>query len=278
MANEYDKLLAALTSANTRLDFRKVSATSEGAAAWHSLWKLADWPVAGATAPARTAGSGYVPTDATTGAWPFTNAGAGFKKFLLQAAISGATAGTLILYDRLWHCSGFTTNITTGQDVTTPGTITARDKNGLSDGEGVELWLEVYTAPGATGATWTVNYVDQAGNNAAGTYTHPANAESVGQMMPVNLAAGDTGVRGLQATAAFQCSVSSGTAGDIGVTLLRRVAEIPLSIANLVTVMDAIQLGMPRIYDDACLTAMVRCTATNTGLMHGNFIIGDVAD
>jgi hypothetical protein len=278
MANELDKLLAGLETANNKMDVRKVSATSEGAGTWHSLWKLGDWPVAGANPPVASAGSGYSPTDATAGAWSFVNPSAGFKKYLLQAAISGATSGTLILYDRLWACSGFVTNSASGQNVTTPGSIPARDSNGASNGDGVELWLEVYSAPGATGATWTINYVDQSGNNAAATYTHPANAESVGQMMPVVLAAGDTGVRGLQATSAFTCSISSGTAGDVGVTLMRRIAEVPLTLANVTTVFDAIALGMPRIYDDSCLALMVRCTATNTGLIQGNFIIGDVAD
>lgn len=278
MANEMDKLLAALVTANSKMDVRKQSATSEGAGTWHSLWKTGDWPVAGSNPPLISAGSGYQMTDATTGAWPFTNATTGYTKRLLQAVASGGTAGTLILYDRLWACSGFVTNTGTAQNITTPGSIPARDANGDSLGAGVELWLEVYTAPGATGATWTIAYVDQDGNNANATYTHPANAESAGQMMPVTLATGDTGVRGLQATGAFTCSVSSGTAGDIGVTLMRRIAEVPLTIANATTVLSAFQVGMPRIWDDSCLAMMVRCTATNTGLIQGNFIIGDLQD
>lgn len=278
MANEMDKLRAALGAANNRMDVRKQSATSEGAGTWHSLWKQGDWPIAGANPPLNTAGSGYQMTDAVAGAWPFTNAGAGFKKKVIQAAMSGGTAGTLILYDRLWACSGFVTNSVSAQNITTPGSIPARDANGAALGDGVEMWLEVYAAPGATGATWTIAYVDQSGNNANATYTHPANAESVGQMMPVVLAVGDTGVRGLQATGAFTCSVSSGAAGDIGVTLMRRLVEVPLSISNVTAVLDAFDLAEPRVWDDSCLAMMVRCTATNTGLIQGNFIVADVED
>lgn len=278
MANEMDKLLAALLTANGKMDVRKQSATSEGGGTWHSLWKQGDWPAAGANPPNTTAGSGYQMTDATTGGWPFTNAGAGFTKRLLQAVASGGTAGTLILYDRLWACSGFVTNTTSAQNITTPGSIPARDQNGAALGDGVEPWFEVYTAPGATGATWTLALVNQAGSNVNATYTHPANAESVGQMMPLVLPAGTTGVRGLQATGALTCSVSSGTAGDIGVTLMRRLAEVPLTVSNATAVLDAISLGMPRIWDDSCLAMMVRCTATNTGLIQGNFIIGDLQD
>jgi hypothetical protein len=268
-----DKVVAAMAGSGTKFDIIKASATAEGAATWQSLWKVAGVPIAGSNPPLFSAGSGYSPTDATAGAYPYTNPAGGVQKRLLQLVLSGATVGTVILYDRLWTCSGFGTVVTTAQNVTTPGTIPSRDANGAALGAGVELWGEVYTAPGATGATWTVSYTDQ-DNNAAqsATYTHPANAETVGQMFPFNLATGDTGVR---AVASFTASVSSGTAGDIGLTLLRRVAEIPIPLTNVVQVLDFAQLGFPRVYDDSCLALMVRCTATNTGILHGSFIMGD---
>jgi hypothetical protein len=245
----------------------KPSATSEGAGTWHSLWKSVGAPAAGSNPPLFSAGSGYTPTNATTGALPFTNPGSG-NTYLARSSIAGGTIGTLVLYDRLWACSGFVTNSVSAQNVTTPGTIPSRDRNGAALGAGVELWGEVYTAPGATGATWTVSYTDQDGNAGQNaTYTHPANAESVGQMFRFNLAAGDTGVR---AVASFTASVSSGTAGDIGITLVRRIAEIPIMLANVAQLFDAVALGLPRIYDSSCLAMMVQCSTTNTGLIQGS--------
>ena len=73
MANELDKVVALLAGAGNYFPFQKASQTAEGAATWHSLWKAGLIPVAGATPPVFTAGSGYTPTDATTGAFPFTN-------------------------------------------------------------------------------------------------------------------------------------------------------------------------------------------------------------
>jgi hypothetical protein len=144
-------------------------------------------------------------------------------------------------------------------NVTTPGTVNR------PDGNDVELWLEVYGAPGATTATWTVSYTDIVnGAGRTASYTHPANAETVGQMMPMTLAAGDTGV---SAVASFTYSASSGTAGDVGITLLRRAAEIPLTLANIAQVLDAVSCGMPRIYDDACLALMVMCSGATSGLV-----------
>ncbi len=248
----------------------KPSATSEGAGTWHSLWKSAGAPAAGSNPPLFSAGSGYTPTNATTGALPFTNPGSG-NTYLARSSIAGGTIGTLVLYDRLWACSGFGTVVTTAQNVTTPGTIPSRDRDGAALGAGVELWGEVYTAPGATGATWTVSYTDQDGNTGqSATYTHPANAESVGQMFRFNLAAGDVGVR---AVASFTASVSSGTAGDIGITLVRRIAEIPIMLANVAQLFDAVALGLPRIYDSSCLAMMVQCSTTNTGLIQGSLTL-----
>lgn len=249
----------------------KPSATSEGAGTWHSLWKVAGTPAAGPNPPLFTAGAGYVPDNNTRGAIPFVNPTGGAATYLAKASIAGGTAGTLVIYDRLWACSGFGTVVTTAQNVTTPGTITARDRSGAALGEGVELWGEVYTAPGATAATWTVSYTDQDGNTGqSATYAHPANAESVGQMFRFTLAANDTGVR---AVSSFTASVSSGTAGDIGITLVRRIAEIPLMLANIAQMLDAFALGLPRIYDSSCLATMVQCTATNTGLLQGSIAL-----
>lgn len=267
-----DKIDAALAAAQA-FEIIKVSATSEGAATFHSLWKTATIPVAGANPPAFTAGSGYIPTKATTGAWNFTNPGTGESR-ILQIALAGSTIGTLFIYDRLWACSGFGTVITTEQTITTPGTLTAaRDP-----GNGIDVFpfLEVYTAPGASTATWTFKGTDANGNTArTWTYTHPANAETVGQMMMlVPGGASPASTIGCRVPTSFQASATSGTAGDIGVTLLRRIATIPLTIVNLATVLDYAQLGRAVVYDDACLALQVLCTTTNTGLIQGTVFVG----
>lgn len=263
-------LIAALTGGQ-RYSFHKASLAAEGAGTWSSLWKVAGFPPAGANPPAFSAGSGYIPTRTTTGAFPITNATT--DAYLGKLSAQGATVGTLIVYDRLWACSGFLTNDATERSVTTPGTLTAaRDPN---NGLDVEPWLEVYTAPGATGATWTLKGTDAAGNTTrTWTYTHPANAESVGQMAPFFPGGASPAAQlGCRVVTSFQCSGTSGTAGDIGVTLLRRLAEIPLTLANVGTVLDAISLGLPFVPDDACLAFMVQCSTTNTGAMNGQLVL-----
>lgn len=263
-----DALLAGMLPSE---GFVKAQASSEGAGTFHSLFLVTGRPGAGVTPPAYTAGSGYTCSRTTQGAIPFTNPGGGAYSYLAKAAAAASTIGMLIVYDRLWACSGLNTTTLTAQNVTTPGSLPARDANGSSSGAGVELWLEVYAAPGATAATWTISYTNQDGTaGRTATYAHPANAESIGQLIPVSLQAGDTGVRSVES---LTCSVSSGTAGNVGITLLRRLAEIPMIVANVGTVLDPTGLGLPRLYDDTCLALMVQCSTTNTGTVLGSLTV-----
>jgi hypothetical protein len=258
-----DSLIAGL---RPPVPFCKTSVTSKGAGAFHSLWQAAGLPGAGVTPPAFNAGSGYVPDRTTAGALPFTNPTAGALSYLAGIGASGAVAGTFWLYDRCWACSGFVTNITTAQTITTPGNV-----GRYQTFDGVEIWGECYVPPGATGANWTVSYTNQAGTSGrTATYVHPASAEVAGQMLPFTLQAGDTGVQSVQS---FTCSISSGTAGNIGITLVRRAKLLPLVVPNVGAVLDAIGCGMPRLLDDVCLSLMVLCTAATTGTIAGEVLV-----
>lgn len=102
---------------------------------------------------------------------------------------------------------GFDPTLTTDQTIVTPGALpTGRDP---ANGADVEPWLEVYTAPGATAATWKLTGFDANGNTGHNwTYAHPANAESVGQMMPL-LPGGATPADTLGCRQANKCEIAS---------------------------------------------------------------------
>lgn len=263
-----DGLVAALAGAQ-KFNFYKPSMTAEGAGTWQSLWKAAGFPAAGATPPAYTAGSGYNMYTSTLGAFStFQNPSGSNTEYLLQAALGGATVGRLIIYDRVWACAGMQLNASGTLTVTTPGNPTRPAATGL----GLEAWGEIYSAPGATGATWTLNYLDEDGHAASSSYTHPANAETVGQMFPFPLQAGDLGV---SQVVSVYLSAASGALGELGITLVRRLAEIPITIANVGDIYDAFYLGMPQIYPNACLAFMVQASTTSTGVMIGSFNTGE---
>ncbi len=269
MITTLDGLIAGLKPPQGLL---KASFSAEAGGAWHSLWRVAGLPGAGPVPPAFTAGAGYACSRGTPGAIPFANPAVG-GAFLARLAYGCGSVCTMVLYDRLWACSGFSTTSVAFQGIAAPGDLPARDRKGESAGDGVELWLEVYGAPGTTAATWTVTYVNSEGaGGRTTTFAHPANAEAAGMMVPLPLAAGDAGVR--QATG-FQCSASSGTAGNVGITLLRRIAEVPVPAANVVTLLDGVSLGLPRIYDDSCLAMAVLASTTSMGAGVGSLVIAE---
>lgn len=268
-----DSDLIAGQRAGEWLEFDKGSLTAEGAGTYQSLWKANGGPPAGANPPLLSAGSGYVPDKSTQGALNYGNPTNPAIAVLSLMDFEFVTAGKLQFCDRLWACSGFGTVSTSAQTVTTPGNLpSGRDPN---TGLDVLPWLEVYTAPGATTATWTMTGVDGLGNTGrTWTYVHPNNAETVGQMMPLLPGgASPAAVIGCRQVTSFQCSVSSGTAGDIGITLIRKLANVVARANNDQGFKDHNQLGLRRVYDDSCLMARVRCSATSTGLIMGDILL-----
>jgi hypothetical protein len=264
-------LIAGLVNKANITQFQKVAATAEGAGTFLSLWKVAGYPGAGANPPLFSAGAGYVPNRLTLGAYPFINSPGGgiTNRVALFRNLFGAV-GSIILYDRLWACSGFGTVVTTAQNVVTPGTLPADRDPTL--GADAHPYVEVYTPPGATASTWTLTGTDAAGNTGrTWTYAHPANAETVGQMMP--MIPGTAATLGCRQPTSFQCLLSSGTAGDVGITLVRRISSAGVALANTDALLDAYRTGLPQVFDDACLAFMQFCTGTSSGINIGDLVI-----
>lgn len=252
-----DDLVAALAGANY-VDTEDLSITSV-AGQISSLWKAGGRPGVGAN-PGST--SGVVCTASTAGAIPYINPGAGNTGYLARLEVSCSVAGSMILYDRLVASDGLSGTVTSAQTVGTPSLTR------WTSGVGVGAWLEVYTGLGVTSVTATVKYTNQAGTSGqTGTCVIPASAKA-GEMFPVALASGDTGV---QAVASVQLSASTGTAGAFGVTLAQRVCTMPIPLANIGMLYDFSQLSLPIIADSACLAWKVLCTTTLTGVVIAGF-------
>jgi hypothetical protein len=182
-----------------------------------SSWNSLAVPAA-AGAPTTAA----VPTSASAGAIPFVDAGAGNTLYLAMIKTHTTGAGGCILgvWDRLSHQGGLDGNINTLQ---TTNLATAALTRGDTNGEGVEGFLEVYTAIGATPTTATVLYTNTAGTGSrAGSAVVPVSAAAT-RLMPIQLQAGDTGIKSVQSV---QLAAATGTTGNFGVTLARRISEV----------------------------------------------------
>lgn len=224
-----------------------------------------------------TWGQMAIPGTAASGGTLHTQADVGFPKlsnststrYLAKIDTVSTTIGTTFVYDRVWSCSGFSGTVTTAQAVTNFPTLTRPDANGL----GLEIWIECYTATGATSANITVQYTNQdgvAGRNTvsvAHITSMPAN-----RMYQVPLQAGDTGVRSIQSVT---LSGTTGTAGNFGVTLMRRETVVPTIVANAAMVMDFASIGMPKIDNGSAINLINLGSTTTTGNIFGSLTFVD---
>jgi hypothetical protein len=256
-----DGLVAGFTSGQRRA-WQKAAQTGGGAGGYVSLFKTAGTPSGASTTPT---GTGEIPTNATAGALGFTNPSGGNLAYLAQCSIACHTTGTVTIYDRLWHNSGLSGTVITAQTVNSLA-LTRPD----AVGSNVECWLECNTVTGTTARTLTVSYTDAVnGAGRSGTIAIPASMPA-NRMIPMTNQSGDYGVKSIQSCT---LSATTGTAGDFGLVLLRRIVDIPTLVADSGVDRDAFALGLPQIYSGACLAILAFCSAATQGPWHGLYSI-----
>lgn len=242
----------------------KVGPTFEGAGLPTSLWYTAGRPGAGVAPSSGINGAAI--SAPLSGQIPRTNPGAG-NAHLARLAAQAGIIGTLWLCDRLWANSGLSVTSTTAQAIT-PATLPARDRDGTTNGEDVLCGVEWSAAGGAGVPTVTLTYTDQSGNTGA-------TASFVGQATPAQgllelfpLAAGDTGVR---APTSFIQSATR-TSGTMHLVMFRILAQIPVTVANVLNYVDFLTSGGPRIYDDSVPFLVWVPTSATATTVFGQYI------
>lgn len=237
-----DDIAAGLANSQFRWVLKNIT-VPKAIGSYQSSWLSVGFPGAGAASPAYTAGSGYTCDRTKTGAIQYTNASV--KNWLAKWFATSTIAGTLMLVDRLWSCSGMGFAIGT-YTVTTPGSLPARITD---DGVGCQIWVEQFAAAGAASGTLTVNYKNPADGAEAGVIPAVVSAPVIGQMQPVPLATGATGVRSIVSAA----NSATWTSGSWGLTIVKPIAAISVPLAGIGNTLDWATLGLPDIPNDACL-------------------------
>ena len=237
-----DDIAAGLAIGQCRWALKNIT-VPKAIGSYQSSWLAVGFPGAGSIPPAYTAGSGYTADDATAGALAYTNAAV--KNWLAKWFATSTIAGTLILVDRLWSCSGMGYAAST-YTVTTPGALPAR----ITDyGVGCQIWVEQFVAAGVASGTLTINYKNPADGAEAGIIPAVVSAPVIGQMQPVPLATGATGVRSIVSAV----NSATWTSGSWGLTIVKPLAAISLPLAGIGNTLDWATLGLPDILPDACL-------------------------
>ena len=261
-------LISEITTGGKKQDFmiNKVSGTSI-TLVLQDLWNKGNVPAAGGVATA--APGGHSPTNATTGAVPFTTPGGSDTLHFLGAQVTADVAArTLLMYDRF-----FAVNHTMTVDPQTVSGTPTRYQSTAAAGNFITVVVTT-VFPAAT-PTYTITYVDQDGNaaeaaaaqtvvSAAGVSRFPF-AATVGNGWYIPLNSPDTGVRSIT-NLDLSAAMASGAAD---VVLGKPIAFLPSSAtASVPVVIDGVNSPMflTAISGTACLAFLdiMRANTTTT--------------
>jgi hypothetical protein len=260
-----DGLLAALGSSQDQRLFFPSATNAAGGLINLNQAVTSSFGIMAAPAAASSGGTTFNQSSFSTG-FPRWSSSAN-TPYLGRLGATFSTAGTLHIYDLLWACSGLVGNVATAQTLTGFAGMPTRNSTAL----GAEIWIGCSSAIGATAHNVTVQYTNQSGTSGrntvstAGIASMPAN-----RMYQVPLQSGDTGIQSVQG---LTLSASSGTAGNLWIMVLDRIASISAPVTNVANVSDAFALGFPQISDNSCLAFVHQATTTSSGIIMGQLSV-----
>lgn len=232
---------------------------------WYSLWTVSGLPRAG-VAPTTVA----IPTNATDGSLLQVDASGGLSLYLTSAYFSAAAIiGGFVVYDRLLHIGSLSGTVTTAQTV--GGTITRN-----TGGDGNFIFAEIYGQIGATARTITASYTNQAGTSGRTTQAMAfggTNDRAPDSAIILPLQSGDTGVQSVQS-----CTISAttGTAGNFGITIGRKLMTAPGSRALCGLDMMFVNDGPQVIDPGACVSILSAGSSSfQASMIWGQILMGE---
>jgi hypothetical protein len=256
------------------LPLQKASLSSQVAATEASLWRATGFPAQGAIPTAAA-----VCSNSLLGALPLSTRTGAQQRGIVQLAVQMAAIGhTLIGEDRLAHMGGLSGIVTTAQTVNVDvsgATNNLPERIGAADFSNVEWYLEWYIATGATVSTPTaqVTYHDNT-TGSVNIWVNGATAlpASVGASRRYKIS--PTNGKFIKSIQTVTLSASTGTAGNFGVTAVRRLAHHECTVASALQIRDWSMLALPIVADNACVTFGQMCITTTTGATTGTISQG----
>lgn len=183
------------------------------------------------------------------------------------------------LIDLIWYNTGLVVTTTAIQNITTAA-FPARDTNGSTNGEGINMALYAVAALGNAAAVsnTTISYTDDQGNTGnTGTFQAQVGYQApatpvIGTFMPFSLAAGDRGIRGMTGASGGGITLTTTyTSGTMSLLAYRTLASLGTSVANVPTTVSFPAPGV-RIYPGTCLQVVSVGSAT-LGIVNATFTI-----
>jgi len=260
-----DQLIAALANNSEPAVINKASIATQAAGGFSSLWRATGTPAQGAIP-----GAAAICTKSLLGALKgFASAGGGESVYLGRLfLLSGNSATSVQLHDRLAHMGGLSGTVTTAQTVGVDVTSLIGSRC-AADCQAVQWWIEQYTAIGTTAVSATVTYTDALGNAGKTVSVSIGGASPLNQpsrMFPIPAPADGIAIKSIQTIQ----HATTGTAGSYGITATRSLGGLSLGLANSGVVADWAGLGLPQVPNDACIFPIMICGTTSTGVLYGN--------
>ena len=245
--------------------FSKNGTAPKAANIWVDLWGTGGTPTPGSF---DTTLNGVVKTNVTQGGLRLVNpVTAGY---LAKLVANSSVAGTLMLYDRIWHNGGISITTTTAQSITTP-TI-PRDIANSNNGAGLIVGLEFSaTSTNGTVSNTTLAYTGDDGNTGTATIPSYIAAATANTFVPFAFDAtkNHAGIRAIS-------SLTLGTTyvtGTANLVILRPIAMVTIATAGLTASVDLPTSGVPQIYSGSVLGLMWMSPTTSAPVVSGEMII-----
>lgn len=249
-----------VAAAKQRAIWKKTTTRTTVANGWFSLFDIAGNPGAGTLAIGNTA-NGVVHTEATAGYPTIGSFGGGADGYLGRVEFGNTVACRIRLFDRLFSCGAYAFNANT--NLASQPSFLGRVPGGTaaSCAGRTELWVEQVTAATGNQAV-SVGYTNEAGTTGRATGAGGIGAApTVGRCWQLPLQAGDKGV-----SVVSNVTGSVASAGTFNVHVLRPLASSRIMVANMGDVQDFIRTGMPQVFSDSALAALVIADSTSSGL------------
>jgi hypothetical protein len=246
-----------LAASKQRIGYTKTASRVTVANGWFSLIDIGGQPGAGSLSPGNTA-NGLVPTSSTSGFPLINNFGVSNKGYLGVMDFGNSVACRMMLFDRLFHAGSYTfsSNVT----LTAQPSFSGRVPGG-TDFTGCELWIECATAFTGT-LTVTITYTNQSGTAGKSTGAFSVgSALTVGRMIQIPLAAGDTGVQKIESVIA-----SVATAGTFNVMVIRPLWSGRVKISNDGDLHGIDRTGLPELFVTSALQLAINADSTSSGI------------
>ena len=262
-------------SAKQPFSMMKSASRTAVALNWFSVFDLAGNPGSGTLAGTSTA-AGVVPTDATAGCPTINAFGGGATGYLAQVDFGSTVACRIKLFDMLFKAGAYAFTAATTTLSAQPS-YSSRVAGG-TDYTDTQIWIEVSTAF-TTGTNWSVvvTYTNQSGTTGRSTVAFTglaAAALTLGKMLQLALAAGDTGVQKIESVIVTNGGTAM-TAGAFNVLVLRPLWSGRCRLANDGDVHDLAKTGMPIVYADSALVMAINADSTATGIPELELVIAN---